>query len=66
MAWPDTVLAEYNAEGALQPIVMIRRGQYKYIHSAVDDPQLFNVTNDPDELMNLARMPEHASRLEGP
>ena len=65
VAWPDTVLAEYNAEGALQPLLMIRRGQYKYIHSAVDGPQLFNLTNDPEELANLARVPEHASRLQG-
>lgn len=64
--WPDTVLAEYNAEGALEPIVMIRRGEYKYIHSPIDGPQLFNLANDPDELINLAYAPEHASRLEGP
>ena len=29
----DEVFAEYLAEGALAPIVMIRRGRYKFIHS---------------------------------
>src|SRR5262249_53229449 len=29
----DEVAAEYLAEGAIAPIVMIRRGQHKFIHS---------------------------------
>lgn len=64
MDWPDTVLAEYNAEGAECPILMIRRGQYKYVHSALDGPQLFNIAQDPEERVNLANVPEHASRVE--
>jgi hypothetical protein len=30
----DTVVAEYLAESAITPIVMIRRGRHKFIHSA--------------------------------
>ena len=51
----DEVLAEYLAEGALAPIVMIRRGRYKFIHSAPDPDQLYDLVADPDERMNLAR-----------
>ena len=32
----DEVVAEYLAEGAIAPIVMIRRGCYKFIHSPAD------------------------------
>jgi choline-sulfatase len=61
----DTVVGEYLAEGALAPVVMIRRGPLKFIASPGDPDQLFDVTADPDELVNLAAMPEHArdSRL---
>ena len=33
---PDETCAEYLAEGAVAPIVMIRRGAYKFIHSPAD------------------------------
>ncbi len=52
--WPDQVLAEYSAEAAQAPMVMIRRGQYKYIQAAGDPPLLFDLLKDPDELKNLA------------
>ncbi len=48
------VVAEYAAEGAIAPVVMIREGPYKYIHSEPDPPLLFDLANDPDERMNLA------------
>jgi len=51
----DEVLAEYLAEGALAPIVMIRRGRYKFIHSAADPDQLYDLVADPDERVNLAQ-----------
>jgi arylsulfatase A-like enzyme len=57
--WPDRVLAEYTAEA---PMVMIRRGVYKYIHSEGDPPLLYDLAADPDELQNLAKDPEQASR----
>src|SRR5919106_242403 len=54
------VLGEYLAEGALAPIFMIRRGRHKFIWSEPDPPMLFDMENDPDELLNLAQRPEHA------
>ena len=54
------MVGEYLAEGALAPVVMIRRGHLKFIASPGDPDQLFDVAADPDELINLARTPEHA------
>jgi choline-sulfatase len=50
----STVLGEYLAEGALAPLVMLRRDRFKFIHTSVDADQLFDLQNDPDELHNLA------------
>jgi choline-sulfatase len=50
----DEVIGEYLAEGAIAPIVMIRRGCYKFVHSPVDPDQLYDVAADPDERVNLA------------
>lgn len=53
------VLAEYCAECASHPLLMIRRGHYKYIHCDADPPQLFNISMDPAEQNNLAFDPDH-------
>ncbi|KAJ4862384.1 sulfatase domain-containing protein [Trichoderma breve] len=51
----DTVFAEYTGEGTVRPMMMIRRGDWKYITCPADEPQLFNLKTDPLELDNLAR-----------
>jgi choline-sulfatase len=48
------VIGEYLAEGAIAPIIMIRRGHNKFVHSPVDPDQLYDVSADPDERVNLA------------
>jgi choline-sulfatase len=58
--WPDTVHGEYMAEGTFEPVFMIRRGSHKYVCSAGDPPQLFDLRSDPHEQNNLAGDPEHA------
>jgi choline-sulfatase len=50
----DEALGEYLAEGAISPVVMIRRGEFKFIHSPADPDQLYDLTNDPGERRNLA------------
>jgi len=50
----DDVLGEYLAEGAIAPLVMIRSGRFKFIHSPADPDQLFDLAADPQELHNLA------------
>jgi choline-sulfatase len=55
------VIGEYLAEGAIAPVVMIRRGRYKFVHSPVDPDQLFDVSADPDERVNLAAQGQRAT-----
>jgi choline-sulfatase len=56
----DEVIGEYLGEGAIAPIVMIRRNRWKFIHSPSDPDQLFDLSVDPDELSNRASDPAHA------
>ncbi|KAL1991111.1 hypothetical protein VTN49DRAFT_5615 [Thermomyces lanuginosus] len=49
----DTVLGEYMAEGTQTPVVMIRRGRWKFIYSLHDPPMLFDLATDPLEQNNL-------------
>ncbi|WP_118180202.1 choline-sulfatase [Paraburkholderia phosphatilytica] len=60
----DEVFGEYLAEGAIAPIVMIRRGQYKFIHTPADPDQLYDLQADPQELRNLADDPAHQHTVE--
>ncbi|KAF7551397.1 hypothetical protein G7046_g7741 [Stylonectria norvegica] len=64
----DTVFAEYTGEGTVRPMMMIRRGDWKYIICPADDPQLYNLERDPKELDNLARFrkiePQTAEEVE--
>ncbi|WP_226778893.1 choline-sulfatase [Oceaniglobus trochenteri] len=61
---PDRAIhAEYLAEAAPAPILMIRQGRFKYIHSEADPLLLFDVEADPDERENLADNPDHADTL---
>jgi choline-sulfatase len=61
----DEVFGEYMGEGTVTPVMMIRRGKWKYTTSLVDLPQLFDLVSDPKELTNLAEStkPEHAEAL---
>ncbi len=56
----DLVTAEYLAEGAAAPIVMVRRDQLKLVHSPADPDQLFDLAADPWERDNLVDDPAYA------
>jgi choline-sulfatase len=60
----DEALGEYLAEGAAAPIVMLRRGNEKFVHSPADPDQLYDLSRDPRELTNLAETPEAAERVD--
>lgn len=65
MPGKDEVFGEYMGEGTVTPVVMIRRGKWKYTTSLADPPQLFDLASDPKELINLAKstVPEHVKAL---
>lgn len=51
--------SEYCAEGSVAPMIMIRRGQYKFCYCPADPAQLYDLKNDPDELRNIATDPDY-------
>jgi len=59
----DEAIAEYLAEGAIAPMVMIRRATQKFIHSPADPDQLYDLAEDPAEQQNLAARPEAAPEV---
>ena len=59
----DAVVSEYLAEGAVAPVVMIRRGDQKFVHSPADPDQLYDLAADPHELHNLASSPAHVEEV---
>jgi choline-sulfatase len=59
----NEVIGEYLAEGAIAPLVMIKRGRYKFVHSPADPDQLYDLADDPEELSNLAAVPAHEARV---
>ncbi len=59
---PDrTIVGEYLAEGAIAPILMIRRRELKFVWCDADPPQLYDLVTDPDELVNLAAEAAHGA-----
>lgn len=60
----DEAIGEYCAEMTPWPVFMIRRGRFKYIHCEVDPPQLYDLTEDPHELRNLAGDPAYGDMVE--
>src|SRR5260221_5182560 len=62
----DEVIGEYLAEGAVAPLVMIRRGRRKFIHAPGDPDQLYDLAADRDHLANPAQdapAPQDAHRF---
>ncbi|GAB7362511.1 hypothetical protein MBLNU230_g2831t1 [Neophaeotheca triangularis] len=58
----DTVFAEYMGEGTIAPMMMIRRGAWKYITCPADPDLLYNLADDPRELQNLAGSEDPATK----
>ncbi len=60
----DFAISEYLAEGTAAPMLMIRKGRYKYIHCPTDPDQLFDLENDTNEASNLATDTYYSELLE--
>lgn len=59
----DEAIGEYMAEGTTSPLMMIRRGPWKFVYSEQDPPLLFDLASDPQERENLAASPDHRRLL---
>ncbi|MDC0738306.1 sulfatase-like hydrolase/transferase [Cognatishimia sp. SS12] len=57
------VISEYHATGSKSACYMLRWGQWKYVHYALYEPQLFDLKNDPEELTDLAQDPAYQDIL---
>ena len=68
-AWKDYAVSEYYAENIGAGYTMSRSGNWKYTyHAKIDDAhpaqrQLFDLSTDPGEFINLADRPENAQRV---
>ncbi len=56
-----SIYGEQLGEGAISPLLMIRRGKYKYIFSEPDPEQLYDISTDPSERNNLVGQPGYES-----
>jgi choline-sulfatase len=59
-AGPRDVVSEYLAEGVTSPALMIRRGPHKFVSCGTDPDQLYDLADDPHELVNLAERSDHS------
>lgn len=55
------VFAEYGLDSD-QPKYMVRDGDWKYTFWLHDIPELYNLRSDPQELHNLAALPQYAAQ----
>lgn len=53
------VYSESHSEGVASTCFMLRKGDFKYIYIHGEEPQLFNLKEDPDEWNNLASKPKY-------
>ena len=61
----DLTIGEYMGECAAAPVIMMRHGNLKYIHTPTDPDQLYDVDADPDERTNLATNSRFSAKLRG-
>lgn len=57
----DEAIAEYYGPGVIEPWMTIRRGAWKYVWTRNHEDLLFNITDDPQEQVDLADDSAHAA-----
>jgi len=63
VAWRDHVISEYYAQGSRNPMRMIRQGNHKLNIYHGETIELFDLVEDPYEMVNLAGYFEQSTRL---
>jgi choline-sulfatase len=56
----DDVMMEFLGEGVYAPACILRQNGMKYVHCRHDPPMLFDLSNDPNEMNNLAGNAEYS------
>ncbi len=64
-AWKNSAVSEYYAEGTVQPMLLLRKGVYKYVYVHEHAPLLFDLAKDPLELNDLAPDPVYRDTARG-
>ena len=59
------VISEYHAIGSTSGVTMLRKGRWKYVHCVRYRPQLFDLEQDPEELVDRAADPACRAVLAG-
>jgi choline-sulfatase len=59
------VLSEYHAIGSTAGVTLLRKGRWKYVHCVRYRPQLFDLEQDPEELVDRAADPACRAVLAG-
>ncbi len=59
--WHNTILAEYTDVGAGRPWFMVKQGHHKLITDNLRMRMLFNLREDPNELVDRAGDPDYSS-----
>ncbi len=60
---PDTVISQYHAHGVRNGWFMVRRDELKLIHYHGYGHEMYDVSEDPDEMRDLARDPQSHNQL---
>jgi choline-sulfatase len=59
----DEAIGEYMAEASNDPLVMIRRGRYKFVYARKDPCLLYDLASDPQERNNLGESEAHRPQV---
>lgn len=63
--WKNGAIGEYYAEGAVEPMLYLRKDRFKYVYVHGEEPLLFDLVADPLELDDLAWRTEYREVREG-
>jgi len=61
--WPDDTFAEFHGQRFFWTQRIVWSDRYKYVFNGFDYDELYDLQNDPHELTNLSRDPQHADLL---
>jgi len=60
----DTTIYAENELRSPHAGYMIRRGDFKYCYYINDTPEMYDLSSDPDEMKNLALLPQYKEKVE--